>query len=161
MKDRYALTRYNGRARGYSDLNDLFAINPIRRSLGTIVASLVLISAPLALPNGEFRTLFLLIAVWFGATSIVMCTPILIWCSAEEAWRWLQRQLWPTIDQLDLSPRAHNLLRRHGYVTIASVERTPDSTLLLLSNMDSRTVHEIRRRISIWRYLRWQETGFR
>jgi hypothetical protein len=161
MKDRYALARYNGRARGYSDFSQLFAVNPIRRALATILVSLALITAPLALPGGNVRTVVQLITVWFGATSIIMCTPILIWCSMEEAWRWLQRRLWPTIDQLGLSPRTHNLLRRHGYVTIASVERASDSTLLLLSNMDGQAVREIRRSVNVWRYLRWQEAGFR
>jgi hypothetical protein len=161
MKDRYALARYNGRARGYSDFSQLFAINPIRRALITILVGLALIAAPQVLPGGNLRTVLQLITVWFGATSIIMCTPILIWCSMEEAWRWLQRRLWPTIDQLDLSPRTQNLLRRHGFITIVSVERVSDSTLLLLSNMDTRTVHEIRRGINIWRYLRWQANGFR
>jgi hypothetical protein len=161
MKDRYALARYNGRARGYSDFSQLFATNPIRRALITILVSVTLIVVPLALPGGNVRAVLELITVWFGVTSIVLCTPILIWCSAEEAWRWLQRRLWPTIDQLDLSPRTHNLLRRHGFITIASVERVSDSTLLLLSNMDARAVHEIRRGINVWRYLRWQANGFR
>jgi hypothetical protein len=161
MKDRYALARYNGRARGYSDFSQLFAVNPLRRALATILVSLALIAAPLALPGGNVRAVLQLITVWFGATSIIMCTPILIWCSVEEAWRWLQRRLWPTIDQLGLSPRTHNLLRRHGYVTIASVERASDSTLLLLSNMDGQAVREIRRSVNVWRYLRWQEAGFR
>jgi hypothetical protein len=161
MKDKYAPARYNGRARGYSDFSQLFAINPIRRALATILVSLTLIAAPQALPGGNVRTVLQLLTVWFGATSIIMCVPILIWCSVEEAWRWLQRRLWPAIDQLDLSPRAHSLLRRHGFITISSVERASDSTLLLLSNMDTRTVHEIRRSINVWRYLRWQERGFR
>ncbi len=45
-------------------------------------------------------------------------------------------------------------------MTIASVEETPDTSLLLLSNMDNRTVQEIRRSVNLWRYRRWQERGF-
>ena len=85
----------------------------------------------------------------------------MIWSLLEEVWQWCQRRIWPTIDQLDLSPRARNLLRRHGFVTIASVEQTPDPTLLLLSNMDTRTLHEIRRGVNLWHYRHWQERGFR
>ena len=44
--------------------------------------------------------------------------------------------------------------------TATKVEATPDSSLMLLSNMDARAVREIRRAISIWRYQRWQERGF-
>ena len=51
--------------------------------------------------------------------------------------------------------------RSGSIVTIASVEQTPDTTMLLLSNMDQRALHEIRRGISLWRYRRWQERGFR
>ena len=58
------------------------------------------------------------------------------------------------------APRAANLLRRHGFETIAQVERTPDSTLALLSNMDASAIREIRRAVSIWRYQRWQARGF-
>jgi hypothetical protein len=36
----------------------------------------------------------------------------------------------------------------------------PDAMLLLLSNMDARGVHEIRRAIAVWKYRRWQEKGF-
>ncbi len=102
-----------------------------------------------------------LVTGWFGLTGLVICTPIFLISLAEEGWHMLERRIWPTIDQLDLSPRAHNLLRRHGFVTIASVERTSDPSLLLLSNMDARALQEIRRGISLWRYRRWQEGGFR
>lgn len=146
---------------GHSDLGYLFAVNPIRRALAVILVSLGLIGGPLLLPPGDARTVLLLFGVWFGVTGVVMCLPILLWCSIEEAWAWLQRRLWPTVESLDLSPRARNLLRRHGFVTIASVERMPDASLLLLSNMDRRALREIRRSISLWRYRRWQEGGFR
>ena len=36
----------------------------------------------------------------------------------------------------------------------------PDDGLLLLSNMDARSVREIRRAITLWKYRRWQENGF-
>lgn len=106
------------------------------------------------------QALFLIGFGWLAVAGIVFVTPIFIWCVVEEAWKALQRRRWPRIDELDLSPRAHNLLRRHGYESIDSVERAPDTSLLLMSNMDQRTVHEIRRAISLWRYQRWQEKGF-
>ncbi len=162
MKDLYVLQRYQlCAAPGSSDVGNLFAVNPIRRSIAVILSSVAMIVAPLALLRGESQTMALILTTWFGVTGIVMCTPILIWCLVEEVWTWCQRRIWPTVDQLDLSPRARNLLRRHGFVTIASVEQTPDIALLLLSNMDSRALHEIRRSISLWRYRRWQESGFR
>lgn len=162
MNDRYLARRYGGRnISSHSDLGDLFAINPIRRSLGTIVACALMIILPLVLLRGEAQLAVEIVTGWFGLIGLLICTPILLWSLGEEGWRLLERRIWPTIEELDLSPRAHNLLRRHGFVTIVSVERAPDTTLLLLSNMDSRAVQEIRRGISIWRYRRWQERGFR
>jgi hypothetical protein len=161
MRDPYVMHRYGGRLNtSQSDLGDIFAVNPIRRSLVAIAASLALIVLPLVLLRGDAALAVELVTGWFGFTGLVMCTPILIWSLLEEGWRILQRRLWPTIEELDLSPRARNLLRRHGFVTIASVEDTPDTSLLLLSNMDARAVQEIRRSVNLWRYRRWQERGF-
>jgi hypothetical protein len=162
VRDPYLSHRYGMRVSGgQSDLGDLFAVNPIRRSAAVIAISLIGVIAPLWLLHGDAQTAVLLITGWLGSTGVVLCTPILIWSLLEEAWLRCQRRLWPTVDQLDLSPRAHNLLRRHGFVTITSVEQTPDQALLLLSNMDGRTLHEIRRGVSLWHYRRWQERGFR
>jgi DNA-directed RNA polymerase alpha subunit len=66
----------------------------------------------------------------------------------------------PTIELLELPPRVEHVLSRHGYETIESVDQTPDDGLLLLSNMDARSVREIRRAITLWKYRRWQENGF-
>jgi hypothetical protein len=110
--------------------------------------------------RGDAQMAVEIVAGWFGLTGLIICTPILLWSLAEEGWRILERRLWPTIEDLELSPRAYNLLRRHGFVTIASVERTSDTSLLLLSNMDGRALHEIRRGVNLWRYRRWQERGF-
>lgn len=162
MKDSFVLYRHGVRVgSGHSDLGDLFAVNPIRRSLAVILVSLGMMALPAMFLAGDAQMAVLIVAIWFGATGIIMCTPILIWSVIEELWRRCQRRLWPTVDQLDLSERGHNLLRRHGFVTIISVEQTPDTTMLLLSNMDSRVLHEIRRSVSIWQYRRWQERGFR
>ena len=162
MRDHYAAHRHAMRqAGGSSDLGDLFAINPIRRSLTLIALSIGSIVLPLVCLRGDAQMGVLIITSWFGSTGLILCTPILIWSLLEEAWGWCQRRLWPTVNQLELSPRAQNLLRRHGFVTIASVEQTPNPALLLLSNMDARTLREIRRGVSLWHYRRWQERGFR
>ena len=162
MKDHNVMYRHGLRVgTGHSDLGDLFSVNPIRRSLGVIVASIVMMLLPPMFLAGPAQAAALVLALWFGCTGLILCIPILIWSVIEEVWRHCQRRLWPTVEQLDLSPRAHNLLRRHGFVTITSVEQTPDTTMLLLSNMDHRALHEIRRSISLWRYRRWQERGFR
>jgi len=110
--------------------------------------------------HGDSRALVLIGTGWLAATGIIMCTPIVIWCLIEEAWRYVHRRITPPLDVLDLSPRARNLLRRHGFETIRAVDETSDSTLALLSNMDQRAIREIRRSISIWKYQRWQERGF-
>lgn len=161
VRDPHPLFRYGMRPpSGNSDLSDIFAVNPIRRASLVIVICLSLISFPFLLLHGAVQMAVSLVTGWFGFTGLLLCTPILLWSLCEEGWRLVQRRLWPTIEQLDLSPRAYNLLRRHGFVTIGSVEATPDTSLLLLSNMDSRAVQEIRRSINLWRYRRWQERGF-
>ena len=145
---------------GGGDCNDIFAVNPLRRSAWIVSVSWALILVPAFLLEGETRSLMLIGAGWIAATGIIMVTPILIWCLVEEAVKAIRRRVTPPIEALDLSPRAYNLLRRHGIETIAEVDSTPDSSLLMLSNMDARALREIRRAVNIWRYQRWQERGF-
>lgn len=140
--------------------NDLFSVNPLRRSAAIVAGSWAMILGPIFLLDGERQSLFLAAFGWLAATGIIMVTPILVWCLIEELVRAIRRRVHPTLDLLDLSPRAANLLRRYGFETIASVEQTDDASMLMLSNMDARTLREIRRTISIWRYQRWQERGF-
>ncbi len=97
---------------------------------------------------------------WLAMTGIVMGTPILLWSLVEEGWRRAQRRLDPPVEELDLAPRLRHVLVRHGYASIAQVERAPDAALLVLSNMDTRGLRDVRRAVSLWRYRRWQERGF-
>lgn len=140
--------------------NDIFAVNPLRRSFYIVASSWAMLLVPTFLLHGDLRALLLIGSGWLAATGIIMCTPILLWCLVEEAVRLVRRRITPPIDQLELGPRAYNLLRRHGFETIEEVERASDASLMLLSNMDARAVREIRRAISRWRYLRWQSRGF-
>lgn len=146
--------------RSGTDCSDLFAVNPLRRSVTVVTVCWALILVPALLLHGDARALVLIGGGWLAATGIIMCTPIVVWCLIEEAWRFVHRRITPPIEVLDLSPRAFNLLRRHGFETIRSVDETPDASLALLSNMDPRAIREIRRSISIWKYRRWQERGF-
>lgn len=148
------------RGRG-GDLNDIFAVNPLKRSFWIVVVSWLMLVIPGTLLHGDLRAIILIATAWLAVTGIIMVTPILIWCLIEELWKVVSRRVNPSIEELDLSPRAYNLLRRHGFVSIASVEATPDSGLTLLSNMDAKAMWEIRRAINLWRYQRWQERGFR
>ena len=140
---------------------DLFSINPIRRSAGASAVCAASLALPLLVLHGDTQQTVGLLTSWIGLTGLILCIPVLILSLLEEGWQRLQSRIWPTVDQLDLTPRLHSLLRRHGFVTIASVEEAPDAALVLLPNTDARAVHEIRRAISLWRYRRWQERGFR
>lgn len=142
-----------------SGLTDPFAVNPVRRSFGVVTVCLILLVAPWFISEQAGTTMMLTVG-WLAATGLVMGFPILIWCSTEELIRRLRRRLYPTIGLLELSPRIEHVLTRHGFVTIAEVDQTPDEGLLLLSNMDTRGVREIRRAITLWKYRRWQESGF-
>lgn len=142
------------------DCNNIFAVNPLRRSAWIVSISWAMLLGPVFLLSGDIQAMVLIAAGWLAAVGIVFCTPILIWCLIEEIWKLVRRRISPSIEALDLSPRAYNLLRRHGFESIAGVDATPDTSLMLLSNMDVRAIKEIRRAISIWRYQRWQERGF-
>ena len=154
----YPSARY-GVTSASSDVVDPFAVNPIRRSFAVVVTSALIVFGPLLI-GGAVATTVLLAVGWLAATGLVMGTPILIWSLAEEGWRLLDRRLRPSVDLLDLSPRVAHILLRHGYESIEAVDRVPDATLLLLSNMDNRGLREVRRAISLWKYRRWQEQGF-
>ena len=142
-----------------SHASDPFAINPIRRSFTVVTVCTVLVVVPL-LVGGAVAELVLLAVGWLAATGLVFGVPILLWSLADEAWRWGRRRRFPTVEQLDLSPRVRHILHRHGYDAIDAVDRASDASLLLLSNMDARALRDVRRAISLWRYHRWQERGF-
>lgn len=156
-RELYQQTRYN--SMGGSD-TDLFAVNPLKRSFIISAFCWSVILVPIFLLEGDLQASILIAGGWLAAAGIVFVTPIFIWSLAEAGWERVRWRISPTIDDLDLSPRAYNLLRRHGFETIASVDLTPDESLMLLSNMDPRALHEIRRAINLWKYRRWQEAGF-
>lgn len=142
-----------------SDLADPFAINPVRRSLGVVLVSALVVFGPLAV-GGAVATTAMLAVGWLGVTGLVMGTPILVWSAAEESWRRVDRRFHPGVDQLGLSARVEHVLVRHGYESIDEVDRETDAGLLLLSNLDARGLREVRRAISLWKYRRWQDQGF-
>lgn len=156
-REMYARARYN--ATGGSD-TDVFAVNPIRRSFAISVICWSMVLVPILLLDGDLQASLLIGLGWLAAAGIVFVTPIFFWSLAEAGWSRIRWRVSPTIEDLDLSPRAYNLLRRHGFDTISSVELTPDVSLMLLPNMDARALHEIRRAINLWKYRRWQEAGF-
>jgi hypothetical protein len=138
---------------------DPFAVNPIRRSFALVSVCSLVVFGPLLV--GDELAMSVMVSVgWLAVTGIVMGVPILIWSLVEEGWRLLRRRLHPTVEQLDLSPRVIHVLVRHGYEAIDEVDRASDASLLLLSNMDTRGLREVRRAISLWKYRRWQESGF-
>jgi hypothetical protein len=149
----------SGRIPGGGDSPDPFAINPIRRSFGLVSVCSLIVFGPILI-DGDFAMSVMVSVGWLAVTGLVMGVPILIWSLAEEGWRLLQRRIHPTVEQLDLSPRVVPVLVRHGFEAIDDVDQASDATLLILSNMDARGLHEVRRAISLWKYRRWQEQGF-
>lgn len=140
-------------------IGDPFDEHPLRRSLTVVLAcSAVLGIACVA--GGQTAAVIMLSVGWMAITALIFCVPILVWSLIEIGVDAVNRRLSPPIGDLDISQRVANILLRHGYETIDDVHRTDDHTLLLLSNMDARGLHEVRRAISLWRYRRWQEAGF-
>jgi hypothetical protein len=132
----------------------------LRRSFYITSFSWLVVFFPLLFLRGDAQALVLIGAGWLAAAGIVFVTPIFIWCLVEAGWKHVSRKRHPTVDMLGLTPRAVSLLQRYGYTTIAAVDRTPDVSLMMLPNMDARTLRDIRRAINIWKYQRWQERGF-
>lgn len=156
-RELYQYTRYS--SLGGSE-TDIFAVNPLKRSAIITAVCWAMLLIPALLLDGGLQATLLIAGGWLAAAGIVFVTPIFIWCLAEAGWARVRWRINPTIEDLDLTPRAFNLLRRHGFDTIRSVDTTPDVSLMLLSNMDSRALHEIRRAINLWKYRRWQDAGF-
>ena len=138
---------------------DSFAVNPIRRSLVLVVVSAAAFIVPLAIGGPAAETV-LLAGGWLGLLGVAIGTPVLCLSVIEEGCRRLRRRMQPPVEQLAITPRLINILRRHGYESIASIDRASDASLLLLSNMDARGVAEIRRALALWHYRQWQEHGF-
>lgn len=138
---------------------DPFAVDPIRRSIALVVVSAVALLGPVAV-GGEAGTTAMIAGGWFGLIGLALGLPVLGLSLIEAGWEHLRRRLDPPVEELDLPPRLPHLLRRHGYASIALVERTPDPALLLLPNLDPRALREVRRAIARRRYRRWQEAGF-
>lgn len=142
-----------------SGVSDPFAVNPIRRSATLVAVCLIVLLGPW-LVDEDFGVTVMLAVGWLAVTGLVMGTPVLIWSLAEAGIALVQRRIHPTVEQLGLSPRVEHILVRHGLTTIRDIDETPDDGLLLLSNMDTRGLREIRRSITLWKYRRWQESGF-
>jgi hypothetical protein len=139
---------------------DPFAVNPIGRSLATFVISTIAVIVPIALFSPRLEALTMISFGWAAIIGMVFSLPVLLISLCEALWNAVSRRIYPSIDLLDLSPRVRNLLRRYGYTSIDSVDQTSDDALLMLTNFDPLAVHELRRAISIWKYLRWQDAGF-
>ena len=151
----------NARRSAYgSSPDDIFSVNPVRRSAAITFGSWALLVLPAAFLHGDLQALMLIGFGWMAAAGVVFVTPIFFWSLAEVGWNSYRRRKRPGIEELDISQRAFNVLARHGFDSIEHIDRTPDSSLLLLSNMDTRTLHQIRRAVNIWKYQRWQDRGF-
>jgi hypothetical protein len=138
---------------------DPFQVHPIRRSAATVVGCALVVGGPMLISPAAVQAVMLSVG-WMALAGLIFAVPVLVWSVIEWAARECRHRLSPGLDQLSLSPRLRHVLQRHGYDTIADVERTSDVTLLLLSNSTARDVHELRRAIFLWKYRRWQEKGF-
>lgn len=139
---------------------DPFAVNPVRRSFVSFVTCTAAFILPMAVLPANLEALTMVLFGWLAAIGMVLSFPILLISLAETGWSYVSHRVHPSVDVLELSPRVRNLLRRYGYQTIDSVDRTSDDAFLMLSNFDPKALHEIRRAINLWKYRRWQEAGF-
>ena len=144
---------------GGSGFGDPFAINPIRRSFAVVaVTSAVLLSGFVL--DDETTMIVMVTVGWAAISALLLTFPILVWSLVEASVRRVRRRVSPPVGELGLSARVEHVLLRHGFETIRQIHETDDESLLLLSNMDRRGLHEVRRAISLWHYRRWQAAGF-
>src|SRR5690554_1633056 len=106
----YHRLRYNAIS---SSESDIFAVNPLRRSFIIAGVCWAIVLIPILFLHGNLQASILIGLGWIAAAGIVFVTPIFFWSLAEAAWQRVRWRISPTIDDLDLSPRAYNLLRRH------------------------------------------------
>lgn len=139
---------------------DPFAINPIRRSLATFVLCGLTLFVALAWLESDAQAVAMMLVGWPAIIGLVFSFPVLLICLGQELWGRVSRKIRPSIELLDLSPRAQNLLRRYGFEAIAQVDQVSDEALLMLTNFDALALREVRRAINLWKYQRWQEAGF-
>ena len=152
--------RWRGRAQlSSSSIGDPFAVNPIRRAASLVAVCLILLLGPWLISE-QFGITMMLATGWLAVTGFAMGLPIMIWCIGEWIIAAVQRRVRPGIELLGLSPRIEHILSRHDLVTIRQIEQISDEGLLLLSNMDQRGINEVRQAVSVWKYRRWQESGF-
>lgn len=142
------------------EVYDPFAVNPLRRSATALLVSGAIVVGPPALLSSSHASLVLITVGWAAMAVFMLSFPVLLICLVELLWQAVSRRIHPSVDELDLSPRVRNLLRRHGYDSIVSLDRASDTELLILSNFDAQAVREARRAVSLWKYRRWQEAGF-
>jgi hypothetical protein len=144
---------------GTGHLADPFAVNPIRRSFGLVTFCILVLAGPFLISE-SFGTLVMLSIGWIAAAGFVLGLPVLLWSVGEYLVIAIRRRICPTVDQLDISPRVAHILFRFGYEEIDLVDQASDGELMHLSNMDARSLRELRRAIAVWKYRRWQERGF-
>lgn len=76
------------------------------------------------------------------------------WQREQRRLRWVQRQresiVKGTIDELELSCRAHNALKYFGLTSIEEIKNTPDSELLKRQNFGRKSLKELREEIAYW-----------
>lgn len=151
-------TRFRYRLGG-DPVFDPFQINPIRRSAATVAGCAAVVLVPFLISASVAQAVMLAVG-WMALAGLIFALPVLVWSVIEWAVREVRRRIYPGLDQLPLSPRLLHVLQRHGFDTIADVDRASDVTLLLLANSTARDVHELRRAVYLWKYRRWQEKGF-
>ena len=97
---------------------------------------------------------------WLALTGLVFGVPVLLMSLIEAAIERCRARWHSPVDDLRLSPRVLHILKRHGITTIDDLRHLSDDALLALSNMDRRSLHEIRKRVLLWDYQQWQDAGF-
>ncbi|MEZ4571980.1 MAG: hypothetical protein R2849_16960 [Thermomicrobiales bacterium] len=75
-----------------SSPDDLFAVNPVRRSAAITLGSWVMLVVPAAFLRGDVQALLLIGFGWMAAAGVVFVTPIFFWSVAEVGWRAYRRR---------------------------------------------------------------------
>ena len=134
--------------------------HPVLLAAVTVLICLAVTAAALVCAQDDRLALWMTCVAALGGACLLIATPVLLWTSVEQLVRWHRRCTSPPLSELDLSVRLANILRNAGYETIRDVERLDTADLMSLRRVEPQEAAQFVRALALYRYRRWQESGF-
>ena len=134
--------------------------HPVLMAGSAMLVCVAVSGGALLLAQDNRLTLWMTCVAALGGACLLIATPVLLWTVVEQLVRWHHRQTSPPLSELGISVRLANILRNAGYETIRDVERLDTADLMSLRRVEPQEAAQFARAIALYRYRRWQESGF-